>query len=326
MAKGFSLFTPIVGTGVMLVTILIVAVMIQNDVRVSRSIGTGYDIAKNSLDARLIKSNAELKIIQNLDEMIYEHLGAGQPIIAECQEGNQDCINSLEDYLIEPGSNLMTDINTISPYRGVIESIKSSTGYQPSLDECPYAYIAARKADDACLSEALDKLLSAGPPYLITLAFDEGSEKLIAKLDASVILESPEVLEIFTLDFENQNSGVSVKLLIVPFSFTMSTSENIKEMITKTAELFEEMRGKDQSGIRAQYASSSALSAILSKPALWHNFSKAEAYSSEGLVKLRTSWELKHNKVFKIEIREEGYSEAVPFTPCTYSKLEGIKC
>lgn len=120
--KGFSLFTPLVGTAVVIIAILVAVVMIQNDIRMSRSLSNSYEASSQSLNAKLIRSAAEAKLISNARKTLYETLEEG--IELECED---DCLSKIKSRVRARVSSSVND--DLEVYSGVTDSIAQVTEY-----------------------------------------------------------------------------------------------------------------------------------------------------------------------------------------------------
>ena len=135
-SKGFSLFTPLVGTAVVVMTILIASSIVQNDVRISRSITMSYITSSQGISAKLITAAIELHMLETMREFT---IGRGGQIAttrtAICAEGDgKGCTMGLEQDIISNPSGLTgLEIDLMAGegiFKGIFESIELISGYE----------------------------------------------------------------------------------------------------------------------------------------------------------------------------------------------------
>jgi hypothetical protein len=128
--KGFSLFTPLVGTAIVVITIMISSTIIQNDVRFSRAITSAYVISSQTTVGRAVSSDISSLLSNNLDKLLrtaFENIKFGiTKIEIKCGADLNECKHDIKR---EIETVLNSDIdNSIRKnlYKGVIESIKTT--------------------------------------------------------------------------------------------------------------------------------------------------------------------------------------------------------
>ncbi len=91
-SRGFSLFTPLVGTTLVIMAIMIATGMIQNDVRMSRSITASYEVSSQSLVAKMIKAATIIEMLSKMEGTTYEE--ATLPFVCQSDGECTDEINA----------------------------------------------------------------------------------------------------------------------------------------------------------------------------------------------------------------------------------------
>lgn len=218
--KGFSLFTPLVGTAVVIISIMVAVVMIQNDIRMSRSLSNSYESSSQSLNAKMIKSTAEAELIDNARDAIYETLEGG--IEVECEE---NCLSKIKKKVRKEVSANVND--EVEIYSGVTNSIAQVTDYgfydPDSKQDVPSSAINSNIQN--ALSNMDDDIFSV----------DYSGEELKATLD-------PEKFEGYEESFKiGVKKGNNIlKVNIVPTQeLTVKTNEGILSMLKEAADTYD---------------------------------------------------------------------------------------
>ena len=226
-SKGFSLFTPLVGTAIVIIAILIANGMIQNDVRISKSLVASYEISSQSTVAKLIKATAEVQILSNIESIVYDILSNDAEFSVSC-DSYLGCISEMTDVFTEPNHALKTRMTTGAHglYGGVIDSVNMVTAYSTSIS-------------DEDLSDCLKEIADAGKSVVI-VTFDNG--RLNVTINSAELRSAcPEVL---IVPFEDDH-GNRMSVSIIPDEFSYVTKEPIKEWIDESAGTFADMGGCD---------------------------------------------------------------------------------
>jgi len=228
-SKGFNLFTPLVGTALVIMAILIATGMMQNDVRISRTIISSYEISSQSIAAKAIKAAAEVKIISNIESALYKLLNGEYGSEFEITCSNEaGCISAAESVFTNPHGTFMTVMTTGADgmYNGVIDSINTVSGY-------------TTPTTDSDLSAALAKVANAGKS-VVTVDFpNDFIDVMINSKDIQTY--AGDALKISFEDMQQNKMVVS----IVPQNFSYRTTEPILKMIKVTAEAFKDGLSKD---------------------------------------------------------------------------------
>jgi len=230
-SKGFSLFTPLVGTAIVIIAILIANGMIQNDARISKSLVASYEISSQSTVAKLIKATAEVQILSNIDKAIYDILSNDAEFIVSC-DSELTCISEMTDVFTKSNHAFMIRMTTGSHglYGGVIGSVNMVTAYSTSIS-------------DQDLSDCLKEIADAGESAVI-VTFDSG--RLNVTINSAELKSTcPEVL---IIPFED-DKGNKMAVSIIPDEFSYVTKEPIKEWIDESASAFASMTDSDPGSV-----------------------------------------------------------------------------
>src|SRR3989344_1793240 len=69
-SRGFSLFTPLIGTSMVIMAILISAALVQNDSRLSRGLSASYEVTSQGTVAKLIQAAASVQMVENMQKLV----------------------------------------------------------------------------------------------------------------------------------------------------------------------------------------------------------------------------------------------------------------
>lgn len=124
--KGFSVFTPMVGTAIVVITIMIASTIIQNDIRFSRAITSSYLLSSQTTVGRSVSTDIGSLMLSNMDNLLEEsfenmHIKTSCAVSINCKSFAKDKIEQL----------LSADIDNRLPhilYVGVIESVETTGG------------------------------------------------------------------------------------------------------------------------------------------------------------------------------------------------------
>lgn len=229
MRRGFSLFTPLVGTTVVVIATLMAVVMIQNDVRISRGLTASYEVSSQTIAAKLIKAAAEIQILENIKNNIYSYLESSHTFV--CSDVNS-CVDQASYDFTNPNGGIEARMRGFDGiYNGVIANIEIITNYQATPRVCPIAPVCGTDFD-CCISEALKP---SRTPSIIDSSFDGGKYKV--KVDSASI--SANAGDAFTVGFQNKNNPSDrITLSIIPIGFSYITNDPIKTRIDNTANAF----------------------------------------------------------------------------------------
>ena len=275
-SKGFNLFTPLVGTALVIMAILIATGMMQNDVRISRTIISSYEISSQSIAAKAIKAATEVRIISNIESALYKLLNGEYGSEFEITCSNEaGCISAVESVFTNPHGTFMTVMTTGADgmYNGVIDSINTVSGYITS-------------ATDSDLSAALATVSNAGKS-VVTVEFpNDFVEAMINEKDIQTYAGN--ALRISFQDAQQNRMVVS----IVPQNFTYRTTEPILKMIKATAEAFKDGLSKDTFEKRT--------GADLT---IWPYYKDYDSCFDSSKKRVKTEWKLDNGDVFKLTFK-----------------------
>src|SRR3989344_8426580 len=73
-SRGFSLFTPLIGTSMVIMAILISAALVQNDSRLSRGLSASYEVTSQGTIAKLIQATASAQMVENMQKLVDDRI------------------------------------------------------------------------------------------------------------------------------------------------------------------------------------------------------------------------------------------------------------
>jgi len=197
-SRGFNLFTPVVGTAIVVMAILIATGMVQNDIRLSRSMTLSYEVSSQSMTAKLIKATAEMQMLENIEKRLYSVLDkAGVSTDGACMEVDRDMLTL-------PNYAFMTEMTTGANglYSGLLSSITTVTGYTTD-----------RK--DTELSAALNRIAQAGKSVVLV---DFPDNYIRVTINSEVLGDKNLVGNAFDIPFKD-HLGNTVVISVVPEKF-----------------------------------------------------------------------------------------------------------
>jgi len=222
-SKGFSLFTPLVGTSLVIMAILISAGMVQNNIRITRTIGSSYEVSSQGIVAKLIRASADMYILSKMEETTYDALA----IPFECVP---DCNTEVNNRLTGTGtpsvySELVSTTGIFNGMVGSIEEVLSGRGENYQSFRTP-----------TFVQDSLHNSLKS-----ISGPFDfgrTGSDQYYIKIN-SAKFDSKD----FYLEFQNPASGSMINVSIVPYGFNYTTPEPLYSLLDKTQRVFAYFEG-----------------------------------------------------------------------------------
>ncbi len=278
-SRGFNLFTPLVGTALVIMAILIATGMVQNDVRISRTITSSYEISSQSIAAKSIRAAAEVRIISNVENALNKLLAGdyGSEFEITCST-ESNCIDGAKAVFTNPHGTFMTVMTTGADgmYNGVIDSINTVSGYTTS-------------ATDSDLSAALATVSNAGKSVVSVDFPDDFVEVTINEMNIQTY--AGDALKISFQDAQQNKMVVS----IVPQSFSYRTTEPILKMIKATAEAFKDGLSKDTFKAR-----------IEADVTIWPYYNSYSSHFSGSDKCVTSKWNLDNQKVFTLTLTIGG--------------------
>lgn len=263
MKKAFSVFTPMIGTAIFMIAVLLSSVMLENDVRLSRGISSSYELSSQSITGKIIKAAASIGLISNLEELMNNELA---DFSVRCSR-KDDCISSAKGQLL----NELRKKAVIGSgfYSGVTEGIEQSTSADIQFSRCEFDDEC--KTTSCCVANALYKIINGEITNPVKTEFtDDG--KLSIKIDSSVIKDEgiESAFEIKLIEKENE-----MVLLLIPEDFTYTSSENILDYIKIAAEFKQETDDENDCDSLRQYISTSHRNT-------WGKISGYRTYNKDG--------------------------------------------
>ncbi|GEM_PF-6765674 len=224
--RGFSLFTPLVGTTVIMIAIVVSASMVQNDVRISRGITASYEVASQSIASKIIKAAIDVKIIENT-EFVLDNIMNNQysnPAISVTCSNKNSCLLAMERKFTSTDGTLVRELSSGGHgiYSGVINSIETVTNYKSTSGN----------------ENGIFTFL-ANNPSAIKAEFVNG--RLNIRLNPTVLTQRN---DLFSVSFQNNaNKYDRITINIIPYGFTYVSKDSIDDMLTKSAVAFESASG-----------------------------------------------------------------------------------
>ena len=223
--KGFSLFTPLIGTTVIVIAIMISSVMIQNDIKMSRAISSSYQQNAQELDAQLIIAASSIALFnsfKNINEDYVQTIDVSIVCSTQTICYNQLKTNYLTTLDNQVRNNLFTDITS---------SISRVSNYDSQSRSCPAAGNIIRTAGN-CISTAMPQvsqsidLADNNENYDITLNLVPSSGSL------------DDFKKNFIVEFHNPQTHDSIALSIYPKNFKYTTTTNIRGKFLNMSQIY----------------------------------------------------------------------------------------
>jgi hypothetical protein len=203
--------------------ILISAGMVQNNIRITRTIGSSYEVSSQGIVAKLIRASADMYILSKMEETTYDALA----IPFECVP---DCNTEVNNRLTGTGtpsvySELVSTTGIFNGMVGSIEEVLSGRGENYQSFRTP-----------TFVQDSLHNSLKS-----ISGPFDfgrTGSDQYYIKIN-SAKFDSKD----FYLEFQNPASGSMINVSIVPYGFNYTTPEPLYSLLDKTQRVFAYFEG-----------------------------------------------------------------------------------
>jgi len=237
-SKGFNLFTPLVGTSVVIISMLISVAMVQNSVNISEGVSKSYTTSEQVTGSQLIETSSSIQIMENIEKTLSSALEEGVEVT--CGE-DLDCQNEISEKFNDWNalkSNLLVDI-----YSGM-ETRFERMGYSTTMHE-PCEGFFDEDPDDPTDPKRCMSMASIRSPEeeLFDINYDEEEGRF------HITVHTPELehQEAFHLSFTKDDTTISHR--VIPGEVT-TTSRSIKEQIEATEKALEELKNQiDQKGI-----------------------------------------------------------------------------
>ncbi|MFW5902277.1 MAG: hypothetical protein ACOCTT_00100 [archaeon] len=247
--KGFSLFTPLVGTAVIIIAILVSITMIQNNLKISEGISDSYSASGQSIGSQTIQSASTGFIIDQIEKYTKKQLEGGRGdyiTIEECEDGDE-CNSELKEELNEWGA-LKRELQ-IRWFIGMLDRVRTVTDYEiVGGDDCEKA---CEKLDDQgvdvptrCYDTFEDcadavSVQGIGIDIVSTEYTDEGS--LEVRLNTNKIRESEHYRDAFEIRLKDEGEETDMTIIMVPSEATYTTAK-LSDHISKTGEAFDYLK------------------------------------------------------------------------------------
>ena len=151
--KGFSLFTPLIGTTIIVIAAIVSAMMLQNDVRISRTLSSSFEQANQENAAKLIKATADVEIRREIDKGIIDYFSNSNPVYSYTSETSCGVDEKIKNGVAQGIRNyLQTRL-----YSRIIDEVGSSTGYNAQRNNinCPNPNGETEDSLENCIAQGL---------------------------------------------------------------------------------------------------------------------------------------------------------------------------
>lgn len=225
-SKGFSLFTPLVGTAVLTISIMIAVTMMHNNIRISEGLSHSYSASEQSIGAQSVESAVAGELLRNMESSTKDVLTDGY-ITAECNSGYA-CTSEIESNF----NNWVTLEDYVFPriHIGIERRIELSTEYEvvPGQD-CPYGDVTGV---EECLAEVMSEL----GRDIVDTTYSNGI--LEVSMNPSPLRGYPEAFEV---ELEREDDETKITSDITPPPVTYSTP-NMYNYLEATANAFDHFK------------------------------------------------------------------------------------
>jgi len=215
--KGFSLFTPLIGTTIIVIAAILSAMMLQNDVRISRTLSESFEQTNQGNAAKLIKATSSIKLFNEIKKANDDFFtgGNGNYGIEKVSDSNSDHLKDIE---YEYKRHLRNYLRT-NAFFEIMEAITNETDYKGQELVCPINN--QRISPSTCISNAIIKsnetikLQQDGNNY--DISFNPSS------YDATI---NKEIQNSFVVTFRSNSNGDKMVLSIKPQDLVYETQNN----------------------------------------------------------------------------------------------------
>lgn len=225
-SRGFNLFTPLVGTALVMTAIVIASGMVQNDIRISKTISASYEVSSQGMIAKLIRASAEMQIIESTERIVYEE--AAKPY--DCDQLHMCDFAIGSRFLMKDKTAVPSVYADLLGYGGLFNDVINSvnmvletTGRQYELD-----------GDYSELHTDFADLLSRIDPFVLGY-LDDG--RYYVKIDDTNINPSD-----FIIKFKDRGGG-RMAVSIAPYAFNFTSPEPLYNMTNATKNVFLDIAG-----------------------------------------------------------------------------------
>ena len=237
-SKGFSLFTPLVGTAVIIIAILISITMIQNNLRISEGISDSYISSQQATGSQLIETSASVQIIGNIERRIYRVLEEG--IETTC-DSKTSCITSTTNKL-DNWERIKTRVYPVA-YDDVRDRLFKLGYFVDMKKPCDFLITPGEPGgrDPRNPQNCMDVAVRRVEEDLIhNVEYNENEGILRASLYPNSL---DPYKEAFHLNLTNKRENITISQYVIPGEVTGETIP-INNEIEKTAEAFNEVEGE----------------------------------------------------------------------------------
>jgi len=231
-SKGFNLFTPLVGTSVIIISILISITMIQNSINISQGVSKTHSASRQSIGAQSIETAVAVETLGNLERRTKEVIagelsGVGNYITITCDNG-KSCTNKNKETF--ENWSILKDNILPRAHIGIEDRIDIATDYKVVPGQsCPYGNVINL---EECIAEVIEK---TGADIIKT----SYSEK---RLEVTL---NPEPFkpysDAFEVELEREDDETRITSDVTPPRVTYTTPE-MEEYLKNMADAFDHFK------------------------------------------------------------------------------------
>jgi hypothetical protein len=242
MKKGFSLFTPLVGTAIVIMTILIASSMVQNDVRISRSITASYITSSQGVAAKLIKASAELHVLDQMKKGAKEFLSDGYTAV--CDTSDQ-CVEAAVEYYEKADIlDLKLTTGAYGIFEGMTGSVSLIARYIPTkMSSCFEDHdcinrVTSSDQRQCCMSAAVREIQFMHGS--IAKENFENTDCPYGRYYVNIDSSTMQGYEAFNVEFQSQTDpGNKLTVSVIPSALSYRTDRPIGDYICELGKAFE---------------------------------------------------------------------------------------
>jgi hypothetical protein len=224
-SKGFNLFTPLVGTALVIMAIVIAAGMVQNDVRIARTLTSSYEISSQSITAKLIKATAEVKMLENMERITYEEIS---DFPFQCLT---NCGQEMDDRILSKDASKVPSVySRLVGWDGIFYDMIDALTTVLLGGETNYDIIGNSQTIQNSLSDAIKNKVKN--PF--DIGHDSNGNYYI-KINAASFKQYEGD---FTLNFINSATQSKISISVVPHDFEFKSVEPLYALLTKEKDFF----------------------------------------------------------------------------------------
>ena len=213
MQKGFSLFTPLIGTTVIVIAIMLSAVMIQNDIRISRAITSSYEQSSQEITSRLIIASVTSGIDKGIKETVKDYFSTNRVF-----DGSFACTNCESKMRTDLARELNAHLKS-GVYTEIFNEIEKVSNYEKQPGDCPS--LGPNTDPQTCISNGLAgaTVATISPSYVVNFNIPSAYNNY------------------FVVTFKDTSGTGVTTLNIKPESTTYTIPNNIKQRFQRMSNI-----------------------------------------------------------------------------------------